>query len=67
MTRPLRELTAQFWAAAQYTRHAAPDARQHPTAQRIIRRTALIATGPLQQRALELTRNHDDQPITYDL
>lgn len=63
---PLRELTARFWAAAHYSRHAAPNSRQHRTAQRIIRQTAMIATGALQERAIELVRKHYDQPITYD-
>lgn len=62
---PLRELTAQFWAAAIYSRRA-PD-RDQRHAQRILRAVARTATGPLQQRAKELIReDQTDEPTRYD-
>jgi hypothetical protein len=67
MATSLREMTAQFWAAASYSRRAGPDAPQHRHAQRILRRVAHNATGPLQQRAIEITKEMPDEPTCYDL
>ena len=61
---PLRELTAQFWAAAIYSRRA-PD-RDQRHAQRILRAVARTATGPLKLRALELIKEEQDEPTCYD-
>lgn len=61
----LRELTAQFWAAAIYVRRAAPDAPSQGHAQKILRRVATAAPSPLKERAAELMRDHDE-PTRYD-
>lgn len=59
---PLRELTAQFWAAALYSRRAPNRDQRH--AQRILRRIAKTAPGPLKKRALDLIREEktDEAP-----
>jgi hypothetical protein len=62
----LSESTARFWAAAIYSRRAAPDAPQQKHARRILRQIASQATGPLKQRALELTKDMPDEPTCYD-
>lgn len=61
---PLHEATAKFWAAASYLRRAAPDAPLRGQAHRILRSLALTETGPLQQRALEITEA-TDEPTCY--
>lgn len=60
------EQTARFWAAASYLRRAAPDAPQRRHAVRILRQIASTTTGPLQQRALDLTKDMPDEPTCYD-
>lgn len=62
----LPEMTARFWSAANYSRRAGPDAPQQKHARRILRQIAAQATGPLQQRALELTKDMPDEPTCYN-
>ncbi len=62
----LHNRTAQFWAAANYIRRSAPNAPLRGQAFRILRRIALQTTGPLKQRALELTKGTTDEPTCYD-
>ena len=66
MATSLPEMTARFWAAASYSRRAAPDAPQHKNARRILRHIATQATGQLRQRATELTKDMPDEPTTYE-
>lgn len=62
--RPLRELTAQFWAAAVYSRRAPERDQRH--AQRILRAIANAAPSPLKERASALIKDQIDEPTTYD-
>jgi hypothetical protein len=66
MATSLRNDTAQFWAAANYLRRAAPNAPLRGHAFRIMLKLADKSTGTVQERAAEFLKGKPDEPTCYD-